>query len=77
LSALTAEAGDNPLGRALHQFLHEGTGLLGWLGFNQQVKVLWHQNPADQPEAVSGRSSRKTSTKYQRKRSQAKSGLRR
>jgi hypothetical protein len=45
-----ATAGDSPLGRALLQLLHEGTGLLGRLGFNQQVKVLWHQNPADQQE---------------------------
>jgi hypothetical protein len=34
--------GDNPLGRALLQFLHEGAGLLGRLGFDQQVKVLWY-----------------------------------
>jgi hypothetical protein len=27
-----------------------GTGLLGRLRCNQQMKVLWHQNPADQQE---------------------------
>jgi hypothetical protein len=33
------------------QLLHEAAGALSRFGLDQQVKVLWHQNPADQQKA--------------------------
>ncbi len=48
--AIPNERRDNPLGRSLLQLLHEAAGVLGRLGLDQQVKVLRHQDPADQQE---------------------------
>ena len=39
---------DNPLRGSFLQLLPEAAGALSRLGLDQEVKVLWHQNPADE-----------------------------
>ena len=51
LVLIPGEGGDNLLRGALLQLLHEADDSLGRFRFNQQVKVLRHQHPADQEEA--------------------------
>jgi hypothetical protein len=39
---------DNLLRGPFLELLHEAAGALGRFGLDQQVKVLWHQNPANE-----------------------------
>ncbi len=49
--AIPAERRDDPLGGPLLQLLHEAAGARSGFGLDEKMKVLWHENPADQPKA--------------------------
>ncbi len=49
--AIPAERRDDPLGCPLLQLLHEAAGALSGFGLDEKMKVLWHEDPADQPKA--------------------------
>ncbi len=49
--AIPAERRDDPLGGPLLQLLHEAAGARSGFGLDEKMKVLRHENPADQPKA--------------------------